>query len=91
MPAVSGNAVVFGDANLTKTEDITVFQNFGSAARTLTAHTDSKIGIRVNTGCFSGSVAEFLAAVEEKHSESKCGKEYRLIAEIIKVHFSQEQ
>jgi hypothetical protein len=56
----------------------------GSRAATLTASADAKIGIRVTTGCFSGSLADFEAAVQATHGDSDHGQHYRLAIALIK-------
>ena len=81
---VSGNARVYGNAA------ICFFGGFGSAYRQTTAFIDSKIKIRVVCGCFTGSLSEFRAAVIKTHGEeSKHGKTYLGIANLIEYHFSE--
>ena len=87
---VYGNARVYGDAQVYG--DARVYGNawvqigpIGSRAATLTASADAVIGVRVTTGCFSGSLAEFEAAVQETHGDTEHGKHYRLAIALIKA------
>jgi hypothetical protein len=57
----------------------------GSRAATLLAVIDAAGGIRVATGCFSGSLAEFEAAVQATHGDSDHGQHYRLAIALIKA------
>ena len=94
--AVYGNAWVYGDAqvyrNARVSGDARVYGDawvqigpIGSRAATLTASADAVIGVRVTTGCFSGSLAEFEAAVQETHGDTEHGKHYRLAIALIKA------
>ena len=68
---ISGNAQVFGyalvsgHADIRKTDDYLTVGPVGTARETLTLHRDLKLGIRINRGCFSGSLDEFLAKLTE--------------------------
>lgn len=44
-------------------------------------------GIRVQTGCFFGTMEEFIAAVKNKHGKNSHAKEYQAAANLIKLHF----
>ena len=58
----------------------------GSDQRHLMAvHTEK--GIHLQTGCFSGSIEEFTAAVKKKHAKNEHGKEYLAALVLIKLHF----
>jgi len=88
---VSGNARVSGDAHVEKTSDYLVVGPAASSGRYTTAHKDSIIGIRVNCGCFSGTVKEFAAAVEETHKDNpEFLKQYRLFVRLIADNFDVE-
>ena len=78
---VRDSAVVRGSA------DICTFGTFGSVGRTTTVHRDIEIGVRVNCGCFSGTIGEFCAKVRQTHGDSQFAREYLAIAEVIKVKF----
>jgi hypothetical protein len=91
---VSGNAQVSGDARVSgnglikKTSDYLVIGPAKSSGRFTTAHKDSKIGIRVNCGCFSGTLKEFSEAIEETHKDNKEHLEqYRLFCQLIAFNF----
>lgn len=60
---------------------------FGSIGRTTTAFREKENRVKIKCGCFSGSVEEFWEKVEETHGDSKFGKEYKAIIEVIKVKF----
>ena len=81
---VSGNAEVSGNA------DYCCFQSFGSANRTTTAFKCKDGKIIVNCGCFSGNIEDFAKAVERTHGDSKYGREYKAMIELIKVKFGIE-
>ena len=88
---VSGNAYVSGDAHVEKTSDYLVVGPAASSGRYTTAHKDSIIGIRVNCGCFSGTVKEFAAAFEETHKDNpEFLKQYRLFVRLIADNFDVE-
>ena len=82
---VSGNAWVYGDAH------IFVVGPVGSRDAYLTATVDAKIGIRISTGCFSGSLSEFRAEVKKTHgADSFHGRMYMGIANLIALKFNAE-
>ena len=79
---VYGNARVYGDAALC------FFGGFGSANRQTTAYLDSKIGVRIVCGCFTGTLEEFRASVMSTHGEtSRHGKLYLGMANMIEARF----
>ena len=85
---VSGNACVSGDACVSGNADILVIGPAISSGRYTTAHTDSVIGVRVNTGCFSGSIMEFIDAIERTHKDNAVSlRQYRGFVAAIKAHF----
>jgi hypothetical protein len=85
---VDGNAWVFGDAQIEKTADYLVIGPAKSSGRFTTAHKDSKIGVRVNCGCFSGTVKEFSEAIEKTHKDNREHLEqYRLFYQLIAFNF----
>ena len=88
---VYGDAWVSGDARVYKSPDVQWFSNVGSENGTLTVFRAKDGDLFVTRGCFSGTLAEFEAAVNEKHGDSKIGKHYRLLIEAIKVWFGEEQ
>jgi hypothetical protein len=88
---VYGNAQVSGDACVASYADICVFAHFGSAGRTTTACRTLDGGIYIVCGCFSGSVSEFREAVMDTHGDTKYGKEYLLLADLIELHLEGAQ
>ena len=73
---VYGNAWVSGDARVSGSASILVIGPIGSRQAMLTAHADAKTGVRFSTGCFSGSRAEFEAAITARHGNNEHGKAY---------------
>lgn len=49
------------------------------------------IGVTVVCGCFTGTLDEFAAKVQETHGDSRYGREYRTIIEVIKIKFGMEK
>ena len=86
---VYGNARVFGDARVYKKSHIITFSGFGSLARTTTAF-KTEASFHISCGCFKGTLEEFRAAISETHGDNKFGREYKLIAYLIELHFSEE-
>ncbi len=85
---VYGNARVSGDGLIEKTSAYLVIGPAKSSGRFTTAHKDSKIGVRVNCGCFSGTVKEFSEAIEKTHKDNKEHLEqYRLFWQMIAFNF----
>ena len=74
--AYLGGASLGGDTKLTGPRPIVMMGPIGSRNDTLTVfRTDA--GLRVQTGCFFGTDAEFLAGVAETHGDSRHGSDYR--------------
>lgn len=90
---VHGDAQVYGDAQVSgrawvyEQKSIITILDIGSERGCLTIHLDSKIGTRVNRGCFTGSIEEFLSAVEKTHGDNMHGKIYRAAIEMAKIQF----
>ena len=87
---INGNAWVCGNAEVCGNADYCCFQSFGSANRTTTAFKCRDGKIIVNCGCFSGNIEGFAKAVERTHGDSKYGREYKAMIELIKVKFGIE-
>ena len=87
---VYDNAWVSDDAEVIKTRHIISFSRVGSRNDTLTAFR-TKTGFSIKVGCFLGDLKLFLEKVEETHGENKYAQEYRAIAEVIKIRFSEEE
>ena len=86
---VFGNAWVSGNARVYKKSHIITFSGFGSLARTTTAF-KTEASFHISCGCFKGTLEEFRAAISETHGDNKFGREYKLIADLIELHFSEE-
>ena len=86
---VCGDARVYGNACLKTNADYTVIHGFGSEERTTTFFRCKDGNIRVNCGCFYGTIDEFCYKVHETHGDSKYAKEYLMIADLMKFHFSE--
>lgn len=82
---VSGNAQVSGNA------DYAVVVGFGSAFRYTTFFKCSDGQIRTRCGCFYGTLDEFREKVKKTHGDSKFAKEYLAIADLMEMHFKEEQ
>ena len=67
---VYNRAWVGGDAVICDSADWIYVGPSASSRRFTTAHRDAELGVRVNCGCFSGSLAEFAAAIEKTHQNS---------------------
>lgn len=86
---VYSNASICGNACLKTNADYTVIHGFGSEERTTTFFRCKDGNIRVNCGCFYGTIDEFRYKVHETHGDSKYAKEYLMIADLMKFHFSE--
>ena len=88
---VDGNAVVFGNAQIRSDFDYAVVDGFGSACRTTTFFRCADGLVRTRCGCFYGTLDEFRKKVKETHGNSKFAKEYLAIADLMEMHFKEEQ
>jgi hypothetical protein len=89
---VSGNAKVYGNAQVAGVNDILVVGPAKSSGRYTTAVKDREIGVRVCTGCFSGTVNEFRDQIESKHTNNPVYlKQYRAFHTLIVSNFSNEE
>jgi len=87
---ISGDARISGNARISGCSSFCWFSKVGSENGTLTAFA-AKAGLSVTRGCFSGTLESFVLAVDKKHGDSKIGKEYKLLAEVIKSRLSDAQ
>lgn len=87
---VSGNAQVSGDAQVSGENDYTTAKGFGREYRTTTFFRLKDGGIGVRCGCFYGTLDEFRKKVKETHKESKLGKEYLMLADLMEYKFKNE-
>lgn len=90
---VSGDAWVYGDARVSGNarvsgeNDYTTAKGFGRECRPTTFFRLKDGGIGVQCGCFYGTLDEFRAKVKETHKESKMGKEYLMLADLMEYKF----
>ena len=87
---VYGNARVYGDAWVSGENDYTTAKGFGREYRTTTFFRLKDGGIGVRCGCFYGTLDEFRKKVKETHKESKLGKEYLMLADLMEYKFKNE-
>ena len=88
---VSGDAWVYGDAKIYSNHDYAIVGRFGSCLRTTTFFRCSDNLIRTCCGCFYGTLDEFREKVKKTHGDSKFAKEYLAIADLMEMHFKEEQ
>lgn len=80
------------DANINGSGDYIFVKGFGSADRDTTFFKCDNELIRVNCGCFSGTIDEFEEAVKRRHSERvPYREEYLNIARAVRIHFMKIQ
>ena len=97
---IYGNAIVCGDtivyggarvcdnARIYDAKDYCIITGFGSRLSATTFFRCKDDEIRVNCGCFNGTLDEFRDKVKETHKDNKYAKEYLLAIDMVKVHFS---
>ena len=94
---VSGNAWVYGDARVSGNARVygnacyTTIKGFGREYRTTTFFRCKDGKVRVQCGCFYGDLKEFRAIVKKTHGESKKAKEYLMIADLMELHFEENE
>lgn len=86
---VGGNARVGDDAHINSNKDFIVIGPIGSRNGFTTFYKNKDENVCVRCGCFSGTVDEFLAAVQKTHGDNQYGKEYKLAAQLAKVHMDE--
>ena len=87
----SGNAWVYGDAWVSGDADFAVVTGFGRYFRATTFFRCKDKILRVQCGCFYGDLAQFREIVKKTHGDSKYAKEYLAIADLMELHFSDEE
>ena len=87
---VGGDAWVSGDARINSNKDFIIIGPIGSRSDFTTFYKNKDENVCVRCGCFSGTVDEFLAAVQKTHGDSRFGREYRLAAELANAHILEE-
>lgn len=84
---VKGAANISGDARISNDHHLAVFSYVGSTRGTLTVYRTINGELRVNRGCFYGTLEQFESAVKEKHEGTRYEKEYLNLIEFIKIRF----
>ena len=69
--------------------DIATISGFGRNYRTTTFYRLKSGEVGIICGCFTGTLNEFREKVKETHGESKKGKEYLMIADLMEYRFSE--
>lgn len=87
---VTDSARVSGDALVTTNSDYFCIKGAGSQNRNTTFFKCQTGEIRVNCGCFNGTLAEFAAKVHETHGGTMYEREYNTAIELVKIHFDIE-
>lgn len=98
--AISGYAKVHGAGSIKSNERIGSHADVGStrdwlhigpaksSGRYVTAYRDTELGVRVQTGCFAGTVEKFSRAIEQTHKDNQEAlHQYRLICQLIAFNF----
>lgn len=82
------DAQIYGNAQIKTFHDICIMSCFGSEGRTTTAFNCKDKTIKVNCGCFNGTINEFEKQIEKTHGNTQYGREYKAMVELIKIHLS---
>ena len=85
---VTDNARVSGNARVSATKDYCTCGPIGSRNDYTTVFRDSKLGVRVVCGCFSGSLDDFEKAVNKTHPYDQHGMEYRALIALARIRFA---
>ena len=85
MAVVYGSARVCGEAEVTKATDVFTVAPIGSRDDTTTFYKAKDGKIFVKCGCKNTDIDTWLDMVQETHGDNKCGKAYRLAAQIAKL------
>lgn len=86
-----GDAWVYGNARVSGDADYAVVEGFGRYFRATTFFLCKDKILRVQCGCFYGDLAKFREIVKKTHGDSKYAKEYLAIADLMELHFSDEE
>ena len=87
---VSGNAHICGDAKINKISDVLCISPIGSRNDTTTFFKTKDNNICVKCGCFTGTIDDFLEAVNKTHGKNKHAKAYKLACELARVQIELE-
>ena len=84
---VIGDAHISNNANISDAFNYVLIKGIGSESRTTTFFKCEDGFIKVNCGCFNGTLEQFEEKVKETHGDNKYAKEYLAVIELIKIHF----
>lgn len=87
---ISGDAVISGNAEVCLNNHYATIKGFGTYFRKTTFFRCKDEKIRVNCGCFHGTIDEFRERVKNTR-EGKIAKEYLMIADLMEYHFSDAE
>ena len=82
---VGANKCRFDNAKIEPDADYIAIVNIGSRNDTLTAYRCANGEIGVATGCFTGNIDEFVAAVKDTHEDNRYAKQYLAAINLIKL------
>ena len=88
---VSGDARVYGNAWVYGDADYATVKGFGRFFRATTFFRCKDKILRVQCGCFYGDLEQFREIVKKTHGDSKRAKEYLAIADLMELHFAEEE
>ncbi|MGL9721647.1 hypothetical protein [Symbiopectobacterium sp.] len=77
-----------GDARASGDDDWITISPIGSENGALTAFRQKDESIIVRRGCFSGTIEEFEAAVNNHHGDNRSGEIYRHVISLLKLRFT---
>lgn len=84
----SGDAWVYGNAEVSGDADYTTIHGFGTQFRTTTFFRCKDKKVRVACGCFFGTIPEFREQVKNTR-KGKIAEEYLMIADLMENHFEK--
>lgn len=84
----SGDAWVYGNAEVSGDADYTTIHGFGTQFRTTTFFRCKDKKVRVACGCFFGTIPEFREQVKNTR-KGKIAEEYLMIADLMEKHFEK--
>ena len=88
---VYGDATISKDARLFSERDYVTVKGFGRENRYTTFFREKTGTIGVECGCFSGTIKEFKNQVKNTHGESRLGKEYLMLADLIEYPLKNDK
>ena len=89
--AQTGNAWVYGNAEVSGNADYLLIGRIGSRFGFTTFFKNKEKGITVSCGCFLGTIAEFRAKVTDTHGDNKHAKMYNMAADMAELQILGEE